>query len=729
MGNSTVIIPREITLHPKQGQAFMSPKRFIMAIAGGQSGKTLMSGLWMLNEMNRGYGKEGDYLIAVPSYKIWEQGTRKKFEAVLPVGVSKFNQHKMLYQFNNEQELFVRSTDDIESIESMTLRAIWADEFGQMKDGIWEKFQERLAICKGKFMASTKYYFNFSWFKHKIYEPYREGKLPDVDIIQWASSDSPYYPKEEYERAKASLSPELFAIAYEGKIVTMKGLVYKDFIPNHIIPPIGYLVGHPILIGMDFGWASRNAAVFIVKVGDDYIIFDEIYEQNLLMEDFAKKINEIMGTRKGNFIGDKSAAQEIAEMINLGIPVAPYDNSDVGLGIRKITMLLRQGRLKVCKNCVNTIKEFENYHYKEDDTDNVVKERDHLCFTGESIISTLNGYKRIDNIINEDYVLTRKGYKKVEYCGLTGNEKVYKLNTKNHEIIGTYEHPVFMHDGTKKKLGEIKINDKLLDIKILIVMQSAIWKLKLLAKNSKNLMEKFIGYVDYISKGMGKGYIEKFGNIIMEKYQRNIAYTTRIIIEKIIGLKILNYCPINNICVNILLQNELNNIEKISRKQLSKQQNGTGLTQQNLFINGLVKYHGRIENNIQKNVNFVGENIKHLFLLFLNFVIIIARRLHFGHVEEERVLKVKFLNINKVYNLQIKDCHEFIINNILVSNCDSLRYGLSEEIIEYSLAKPEPKNIIQLTDNEKKVYKVKQQRWKRIYSEMNNIYSGTGGYL
>lgn len=375
--DNTITKPRQIALHKKQWESVISPKRFTIAMAGGQSGKTVGAGLWELNEMNKGYGKEGDYLIAVPSYKIWEQGTKRKFEFVLPQGITKYNDNRKVYQFNNGQELFVRSTDDIQSIESMTLRAIWADEFGQMKDGVWEKFQERLAICRGRFFASTKYYFNFPWFKHKIYDPYREGKLKDVNIVQWKSIDSPFYPREEYERAKASLSPEMFAIAYEGKVATMQGLVYKDFTADHIINPIGFMSNYTILIGMDFGFASRNVAIFIMKIGDDYIIFDEIYEQNLLMGDFAKEINLIMQGRKGSFIGDKSASQEIAEMINLGIPVMPYDNSDVGLGIRKITMLLRQGRLKVCRNCVHTIKEFESYHYKEDDTDTVVKLVDH----------------------------------------------------------------------------------------------------------------------------------------------------------------------------------------------------------------------------------------------------------------------------------------------------------------------------------------------------------------
>jgi len=45
-----------------------------------------------------------------------------------------------------------------------------------------------------------------------------------------------------------------------------------------------------------------------------------------------------------------------------GLPVVPGNNT-LGAGIDRVTQFIKEGRIKVFKNCVNTIREFEKYSW------------------------------------------------------------------------------------------------------------------------------------------------------------------------------------------------------------------------------------------------------------------------------------------------------------------------------------------------------------------------------
>jgi len=119
--------------------------------------------------------------------------------------------------------------DNVWSIEGITnCRFIWNDEVGQDRYQAWVNIQGRAAFKEAQiFNTTTPYALN--WMYHDIYRPWTEGRLSDVDIIQWRSIDNPYFPKAEYERQKKMLDSRVFAMKYEGTFQKMAGLVYEDF--------------------------------------------------------------------------------------------------------------------------------------------------------------------------------------------------------------------------------------------------------------------------------------------------------------------------------------------------------------------------------------------------------------------------------------------------------------------------------------------------------------------
>src|SRR5262245_13069017 len=75
-----------IKLHPGQERFVDSASRFIAAICGIQSGKTVVGAIWLCNEIWQAHekGHHGDWLIAAPTAKILNQSTLPKFRGIVP---------------------------------------------------------------------------------------------------------------------------------------------------------------------------------------------------------------------------------------------------------------------------------------------------------------------------------------------------------------------------------------------------------------------------------------------------------------------------------------------------------------------------------------------------------------------------------------------------------------------------------------------------------------------
>ena len=86
------------------------------------------------------------------------------------------------------------------------------------------------------------------------------------------------------------------------------------------------------------------------------------------------------------------------------------------------------------------------------------------CFKGDTLIMTSNGEKPIKDIERGDYVLTRKGYRKVLRKMYNGRKKVihkkFAFNLQNTDIFCTFNHN-FNANGIWKKYGELTEKDSL----------------------------------------------------------------------------------------------------------------------------------------------------------------------------------------------------------------------------------------------------------------------------
>lgn len=370
--------------HPHPGQQLVldSPRRFIATISGVQGGKTTVGAVWLLQEVYKDFeaGINGDYLVVAPTNKILQQSTLVKLKELLPSDWGVYKEQKQVYELKWGGRIFVRSAEDPNYLEGMTLRRVWADEAGQMKAAVWIILQARVAIHQGRIlMTSTPYAQN--WYYRDIYKQagwmngeLQPGKNIDVEVIAWGSADNPAFPKEEQARAKASMSEALYERRYCGKFTQLEGLVYP-FDDTTITQPFDVPSEWKRFGGMDFGKSDPTAILDIAEDPANHIFYivGEYYQSNGLLKNMVEWISNRPMSR---VLADPQSAQlieEIRRYYGLG-QVQPADKQTIEVGVERLTALLREGRLKVFANCKNTIEEFGMYHYPSPDPDKIQKD-------------------------------------------------------------------------------------------------------------------------------------------------------------------------------------------------------------------------------------------------------------------------------------------------------------------------------------------------------------------
>jgi len=364
----------EMTLHDKQLEAYLSEKPVTIMLSGIQGGKTTCGALWLRRRVSKVTDSNMNFLVTAPTVKIFNQSTEPKFHEFFN-GLGKYNKSEHVFEMNRKRKIFLRSLHEPDSIEGMTnVQGIWSDELGKCNLKAWTNIQGRAAFKRAPvFGTTTPYALNWLW--KDIYKPWKQGKRPDVSVIQFASIDNPHFPKEEYERQKRLLDPRVFAMKYQGHFERMAGLVYSDiheddnfadpFKPN----PRDYY----IIAGVDFGFTNPFAVSIRAmhrREKKDFQI-GEIYRTNQTPSDVVRillSIQNAVGVE--TFYCDSEDPGTIADLQRAGVRAVAVrkEKDSVKNGIMAHTALIRSREYKMFKGkCGHSEDEYATYHYEEDD--------------------------------------------------------------------------------------------------------------------------------------------------------------------------------------------------------------------------------------------------------------------------------------------------------------------------------------------------------------------------
>ena len=358
-------------MHKYQARIMASKKRYLFALAGIQSGKTITGCMWLIREILKGWDEKKDYsyLIAAPTYKILQQSTIRKWLEMCPPWFGEYKEQKSVFELADGRGIiYIRSTEEPYGLEGMTLKAAWLDEAGQMADDVWRIIQGRLSILQGRLIATTTPYI-YNWV-----EDITSGKTKrdDVEVVKWESIDSPWFPKAEYYRQKklAEGDPALWADfekRYKGVFRRVSGRVYSQWSERYIINDLGEIYLKEVIGGIDWGY-TQPAAVTAIGFTDEkpmVVILDEWYQSGKVIDEIAAACLAMMNKYNVRlFYADPSRPDYIQDLANRRIPVMP-GNNDMKMGIAQIQRLIKTGNLNIMRNCPHLLEEMELYHYPE----------------------------------------------------------------------------------------------------------------------------------------------------------------------------------------------------------------------------------------------------------------------------------------------------------------------------------------------------------------------------
>lgn len=378
--------------HPGQLKAWDSLARFVFVFAGTQGGKTSWLPWWLAREIEQTAreGELNDYIAVTATYDLFKlkflPAIREVFEHIL--GTGRYWPSDRVLEIAHPKEGFLakRSDDPMYArvilraaaagggLESATAKAAILDECGQDEFTVetWEAVLRRLSLSQGRACGGTTIY-NLGWTKTEIYDRWKR-KEPGYEVVQFASTHNPLFPKEELERARGSMPDWRFRMFYLGQFTKPAGMIYDCFDDR---PEIGHVRTVSILpakwpryTGIDFG-AVNTATVWLAHDPDKdvYFLYRESLEGYMSTEEHTKRATE-RGTNEnvvGYFGGSGSEVQQRADWSNEGVTVQEPPVGDVEAGIARVYQLLKQMRLFISSECTGILDEIGKYSRELDE--------------------------------------------------------------------------------------------------------------------------------------------------------------------------------------------------------------------------------------------------------------------------------------------------------------------------------------------------------------------------
>ena len=368
---------------PQQELALFFATAIGLLACGIQFGKTKVGSVWMKLKNHTFTDPTDNFLIVAPTYKILTQSTLPPYLQIMKdFGI--FSKADMTLKVHGGGTVYMRSATDPDSVVGITnIRAIWGDEAGLFSLYFSENLAARAAFRAAQTLYTTSPY-TLNWLYKDIIRPkMRDPKArPDVTLIQAASWENPYFPREVIDRNRLTMDSRRFNALFGGQWERPAGMVYDCYDEDeNQVEPFQLPAGTRFVGGID--WGFNHPFVFKVRAitpeGRHYGV-SEFYQTGLTIADAVKVVKQrclVYGV--GPVYCDPAQPAHIEELCRHKIQAIPAEN-DIRLGIDRHYELLKTRRLKFFRGMnPHTLDEIESYHYPEpDELDPDDNAKDHL---------------------------------------------------------------------------------------------------------------------------------------------------------------------------------------------------------------------------------------------------------------------------------------------------------------------------------------------------------------
>lgn len=693
------------TLH--QDEFLFAPEKYTAFIGGVGSGKTWAGSVKSILQCQPGQ----DGMVLAPTYPMMRDVTQRTLFNLLDTAHIRYEYSKSeeTAVINGARVLF-RSADTPERLRGPNLNWFWGDEAALFSKAIWPIMLGRLRVGKPKAWITTTPA-GFNW----VYQNFIERRDPQYRVITASTRENTHLPAEYIKDLEDNYAGDFAAQEIEGRFVAWEGLVYPGFSRAiHVCKPFKIPDSWPCVRGIDYGYTNPFVCLWgrLDEDGRLYIV-DEHYQRKMLIEAHAEAI-----LRRGDTVMWTVAdhdAQDNAEMRAHGIATRNAQK-EVVRGIQKVASRLQvagdgRPRLMIFDNCVETIKELETYRWQDQKDDRDAKEEplkqaDHACLVAGTMVATSAGSRPIEDIRVGDYVLTRDGFKEVLGAGLTElSARVVTVKIGDTTLTATPDHQIFAN-------GEwVTIDSLRYYIKFDACIQRQSFSTVLNSgdiPNRKTGLTESTSRQEYLTNSKASvGCTRKSGSHATGKFQRVMtsitSMATRLITKSAIWLA-SNARGIEHIILTTI--SRLRDSWNIWNASVPWPRLGIQPLLAASGISNTVSMYGNRSSHILESVNTAEKHTiqgprmaasgsvpmharcvaesnqawitKPAFAMdaervspSTNTLLHVTARVNVLGWREEKERK-------PVYNLTIKEAHEFFANGLLVHNCDALRYMVME---------------------------------------------------
>jgi phage terminase large subunit len=721
----------ELKTTPRQARAYQllnGKARSILLDGGARSGKSFIIMAVIYERAQKYPGSR--HLVARHCLKhakdtIWHQ-------TILPILTKtkgwKIHPGDLYASFENDSEIWLGGFDDqdrIEKILGSEYSTIYANEISQISYEAYVMAFSRLAQnipgCDNKAYLDCNPPSPHHW-AHKLFLERREPRSGEVVERPELYARMQMNPRDNVQNLPPNYIEEVLGQLpdrerrrmLKGEWVTPEGLIFYQFDDSMIVeeadvPPVDKF--EDFILGVDFG--LNPAAVLVGLMGDHVWLLDDWGSFNITAGSMNRELTKKWAKTPWSVAYcDPSGGERLQEIDSS----TEADNS-VEDGFDALNKKMEDGEFHVSRRCAGWLGEV--YDYRRDERGRVQKEGDHYCLDGDTMVETLIGPVAIKDVKAGDYVLTRKGYRTVEnaWCSHPSAEILTVEASDGSSLTGTADHPVWSGSAWVP-IDALRYADILETASV--YRRRASWQRLILLSTkafrsvgTRILRTGRIGAT--IARMLGtsprelKRYIENCGETISERYLQDWRSIIETTIPSITQSRISRLCLMPSTPGNTGLRSGQSAVESGSGRYAISQRLGTEARRGVLGIQNTPRKpmpigdHYRQSARIaalnmrtgtdQKSPDSVPTNARARGVEGLASTTpresVRSAALHSRSTNTASSAIARAVAVSSVrrggekravYNLTVRDAHEYFANGILVSNCDAARYAVYSSV-------------------------------------------------
>lgn len=288
------------------------------------------------------------------------------------------NATRILTLNNGSTVEFMSFDQDVQKFVGTSRHFVWFDEEPPLN--IFNECLARLIDTDGMWWLTLTPLQDFSWTADTLYDPAKEGLLPDVELWEVNTKDNVHIDDEAAERLLSFVDPEEREARLTGSGTANSSLIYPDF-SRYVVDSIyGTEAWENVrdnwthFTMLDHGYRNPTAILFgAVDKEGRILIYDEIYvSENLVKQNaelYNRKVKEL-GITVDYMVGDPSTKNtDPITGTSIRMEYGEHDvwyglaNNDVQAGISRVKAAFKYGYLHITDNCKATIRESRRYKW------------------------------------------------------------------------------------------------------------------------------------------------------------------------------------------------------------------------------------------------------------------------------------------------------------------------------------------------------------------------------